>query len=246
MTRAERGTDQEQAPPRGREGGVAVEVQERRASSAEEREGVAPRRRLLLAVGAAVLAAVVALGWVLATRGDDGDAPAAAETSAAATSGAPVEETIAPPPPTPTPTGPTEDVDELPAALPEVPIDAPAAVGNGIVATIASIEAIDGTAVGPGNIAGPALRVTVRIENGTAEAVSLDGVAVNMSYGTDRTPASPLGDPSQAPFSGMVDPGGSGEGVYVFSVPTDVRDLVTLEVGYQAGAPLLLFTGPAV
>ena len=36
----------------------------------------------------------------------------------------------------------------------------------------------------------------------------------------------------------------SGEGVYVFSVPTDVRDRVTLEVGYQAGAPLLLFTGP--
>jgi hypothetical protein len=126
-----------------------------------------------------------------------------------------------------------------------VPIDRPAAVGNGIVATLPAIEAIEGTATGPGNIAGPALRVTVRIENGTEQAVSLDGVAVNLSHGPVRDPAPPLEDPSQAPFNGMVEPGGTSEGVYVFSVPTHVRDLVTVEVGYQAGAPLLLFTGPA-
>ncbi len=224
-----------------------MEVQERRAPSDGELEETAPRRRrrLLVAVGAAVLVAVVALVWVLSTRGDDGGSGAADPSAAAPTSGAPVQETIAPLPPTPTPTGPTEDVDQPPAALPEVPIDAPAAVGNGIVATIGSIEAIEGTAVGPGNIAGPALRVTVRIENGTAEDVSLDGVAVNMYSGAERTPASPLGDPSQAPFTGMLAPGATGEGVYVFRVPAEARDLVTVEVGYQAGAPLLLFTGPA-
>jgi len=65
-----------------------------------------------------------------------------------------------------------------------------------------------------------------------------------MSYGADRTPASPLDDPSRQPFAGMVQPGESGEGIYVFSVPDDARDSVTIDVGYQAGAPLLLFTGP--
>jgi hypothetical protein len=210
------------------------------------------RRRLVVAIAAVVVLAVVALVLVL-TIGDDGDdgddgdaggtAGGASPTSAPAT--APDPESVAPLPPTPTPTGPTEDVDEPPPALPEVPLDAPAAVGNGIVATIASVEAIEGTAVGPGNIAGPALRITVRIENGTAEAVSLDGVAVNLTYGPDRTPASPLDDPSGSPFGGMVDPGAAGEGVYVFSVPAEARDSVTLEVGYQAGAPLLLFTGEA-
>ena len=173
---------------------------------------------------------------------DEGAADAAAEhrhvDDPAATTSVP------PPPPTPTPTGPTAEVDELPPALPEVALDAAAAVGNGIVATLPSIESIEGSAVGPGNIAGPALRVTVRIQNGTAQPVSLDGVAVNMSYGADRTPASPLDDPSRRPFSGMVAPGESGEGVYVFTVPADARDSVTVEVGYQAGAPLLLFTGP--
>ena len=226
-----------------------MEVQERRAPSVPEDAGAPPwRRRLLVGAGAAILVAVVALVWLLTSGGDDGDsggATAADASTAAPTSGAPVDETVAPLPPTPTPTGPTEDVDQPPAALPEVPLDAPAAVGNGIVATIASIEAIEGTGVGPGNIAGPALRVTVRIENGTADAVSLDGVAVNMYSGSERTPASPLGDPSQVPFTGMVAPGATGEGVYVFRVPPDVRDLVTVEVGYQAGAPLLLFTGSA-
>ena len=65
-----------------------------------------------------------------------------------------------------------------------------------------------------------------------------------MSYGADRTPASPLDDPSRRPFCGMVAAGESADGVYVFSVPADARDSVTIEVGYQAGAPLLLFTGP--
>ncbi|MCF6509013.1 hypothetical protein E9549_16595 [Blastococcus sp. MG754426] len=215
----------------------------------EVRERTAPAparsRPWQVVAGAALLVALAALVAILLTRGGGGGGAAAADEPAAAQTSAAADETIAPLPPTPTPTGPTEDVDEPPPSLPEVALDAPAAVGNGVVATVASVEAIEGTGVGPGNIAGPALRVTVRIENGTPEAVSLDGVAVNLAYGDDRTPASPLDDPSRRPFTGMVEPGGSGEGVYVFSVPTDVRELVTVEVGYQAGAPLLLFTGSA-
>ncbi|MFW3170539.1 hypothetical protein [Geodermatophilus sp. CPCC 206100] len=198
------------------------------------------RRRLLVAAAVVVLVAAV-VGVLLALSGGEGDGTAAAATPTAPSAGA----TAPAPLPTPEPTGPTEDVDEPPAALPEVALDEPAAVGNGVVARIADLEAIDGTAVGPGNIAGPALRVTVRIENGTEEAVSLGGVAVNVSHGPDRTPASPLDDESQRAFDAMVQPGESADGVYVFSVPSDARDQVTVEVGYQAGAPLLLFTGTA-
>jgi hypothetical protein len=204
----------------------------------------ARRRPLLLAAVTAVVLALVALAVVLGN--DDDTSDAAANTPATSTApGTPTDTGVPPSPSTPTPSGPTENVDEPPPSLPEVALDAAAAVGNGIVATLPEIEAIEGTAVGPGNIAGPALRVTVRIENGTAEAVSLDGVAVNMSYGPERTPASPLDDPSRRPFGGMVAAGESAEAIYVFSVPTSVRDSVTVEVGYQAGAPLLLFTGSA-
>ena len=216
-----------------------------KAEDGATRTGTAPapdrRRRLLLAGIAAVVVIALVVLIVLLNRDNTGtdDAGASASTTSAA------RDTSVPPPlPTPTPTGPTGVVDQPPAALPQVALDATASVGNGIVASLPTIESIQGSATGPGNIAGPALRVTVRIRNGTADAVSLGGVAVNMSYGEDKTPASPLDDPSRRPFGGMLAAGQSADGVYVFTVPKDARDSVTVEVGYQAGAPLLLFTGP--
>ena len=205
------------------------------------------RRRLLLSA-AAVLVAAVVVGLVLAFSGDGGEAsatPSATTGPSATATPTPAEIELAPAPPTPEPTGPTSDADELPPSLPAVGLDEPAAVGNGITAVVSSLEAVDGTANGPGNIAGPALRATVRITNGTAEPVSLDAVVVDMATGSELSPASPLDDPSERPFSGTVAPGETAEGVYVFTVPVDDRAAVTVSVGYQAGAPFLVFTGPA-
>jgi hypothetical protein len=203
-----------------------------------------PRRRTLVLAAVAAVAVLVLVVLLQVLGGDDmSAAPAGSQATSSATAQA-TTPTGASPPPTPAPTGPTSNVDELPVARPEVPLDAQAAVGNGIVAAIPRIDAIQGTAVGRGSIAGPALRVTIRIVNGTGAPVSLDGVAVNMSYGPDDVPASPLADSSQRPFAGTVPPGDTANGVYVFQVPADERSPVTVEVGYQAGAPLLLFTGP--
>ncbi|WP_448625445.1 hypothetical protein [Geodermatophilus sp. URMC 64] len=207
-------------------------------------DGARTRRRGLLLAGAAFVLAAALVALLLVVNRGNGTAEAA-DGAAAASTTASRDAEVVPNPPTPIPTGPTENVDELPAALPEVALDSPAAVGNGVVATLTGIEAIQGTANGPGNIAGPAIRVTVHVENGTADPITLAGAAVNMYYGADKTPASPLDDPSQRPFGvDMVDPGESADGVYVFTVPSDARDAVTVEVGYQAGAPLLLFAGP--
>jgi hypothetical protein len=205
------------------------------------------RRRLVVLAAAVVVAVVVAVVAVLALRGDDEAGTSAADDpspgAVATTPAAPPEP--APAPVTPEPAGPTEDADELPPSLTPVGFDEPAAVGNGITAEVVSLEGIEGTGQGAGNIAGPALRVTVRITNGTAAPVFLDGVAVDLAHGAELTPASPLQDPSTAPFAGTVQPSGSAVGVYVFSVPADDRDLVHLSVGYQAGAPFLVFAGPA-
>ncbi|RZU34447.1 hypothetical protein [Blastococcus saxobsidens] len=203
------------------------------------------RRRWFLAGVAVLLVAALGVASLL-WSGEDEHLQGAGD-AAAATTGAPTppEETVIPAPPTPEPTGPTENANALPVSLPEVALGEPAAVGNGVVASIADLEAIEGTAVGPGNLAGPALRVTVRIENGTGAPVSVAGVAVNLYHGRDKVPASPLEDPSQRPFVGMLEPGDSADGVYVFTVPADQRDVVTVEVGYEAGAALLFFTGAA-
>jgi hypothetical protein len=214
------------------------------------------RRKLALAAAATALAAVVVTALALGGGGTSPSAAGADTTPAgtspvdpAAPSGAPAQQSaaptsVAPEVPTPTPTGPTSDADQGPVELPAVALDAPAPVGNGVVATLPRIESIQASATGPGNIAGPALRVTVQVTNGTDQPVALGGVATNLYLGPDRTPASPVDDPSQAPFTGSVAPGASATAVYVFSVPADARSAVTVEVGYQAGAPLLQFTGP--
>lgn len=204
------------------------------------------RRRLLLSA-AAVLVAAVVVGLVLALSGEGGAGatPSATTETPSTAAPTPAEVDVVPTAPTPQPTGPTSDADALPPSLPAVGLDQPAAVGNGITAVVSSLEAIDGTAQGPGNVTGPALRATVRITNGTAEPVSLDAVVVDLATGADLSPASPLDDSSRTPFHGTVAPGETAEGVYVFTVPVDDRAAVTLSVGYQAGAPFLVFTGPA-
>ncbi|SDF27091.1 protein of unknown function [Blastococcus aurantiacus] len=212
------------------------------------------RRRLLLAAGAALL--VAALVVVLAlTRGDDTDrTPAAAGSSAPSTAPSTAESTDAGTTPTGTAaptTAPAPETpvagpdDQLPPALEPVGLEAQGPVGDGTVVTLPAIEAVQGSGQGPGNVAGPALRVTVRILNDGDQEISLDGVAVNLSYGTDAAPASPLDDSSSRPFTGRLAPGEEAEGVYVFSVPSGARETVTVDVGYRAGAPRVLFTGRA-
>lgn len=201
----------------------------------------------LAAVLAVVAAALVVLA--LTTRGSDDD-PAAgsagpATATSAAPSAAPTSVALAPAADTPEPTGPTTDADEPPASLGPVALDQPAAVGDGVSARVVSLEAVDATGVGPGNVTGPALRVTVELTNGTADALPLGGVAVDLASGPELVPASPVNDPSAAPFSGTVAAGGTAQGVYVFSIAAADRADVTLSVGYEAGAPVLVFTGAA-
>jgi cell division septation protein DedD len=214
----------------------------------------APSRRREVAGGAIaalVMLAVVVLGLVL--RGGDeggGDVAAAgtATSSPAATSGAgeappttPAEEAA---PATADEAAPG-DAAELPRSLPAVAFDEEASGEDGVRGQVVSLEAIDGTAEGVGNVAGPALRATVRLTNGAAEPVDLDLVSVTLTHGADAVPASPLDDPSRAPLGGTLEPGESAEGVYVFTVPEGDRDVVSLTVGYGSGVPFLVFTGPA-
>ncbi len=215
------------------------------------------RRGLLLAAAGLVLVVVLVVVTAVLLRGADDDARPAADRPAAPTAtpeesavpsaGQSAEPTDAGSPGTPPaePVGRVESADELPPAMPPVALDAGADAGGGLEVSIVEVESIQGTARGPGNVAGPALRVTVRMTNGTPEPVSVDAVTVNLYSGPDDDPASPLDDPSQRPFRGSVPAGDRAEGTYVFSIPVEARDRVTVEVGPAPGAQRLLFTGSA-
>ncbi|MGY1854933.1 hypothetical protein [Modestobacter sp. SYSU DS0290] len=213
----------------------------------------ATRRRAALAAGVVVVVAAVVLALVLGRGSGEsggaaaGTATAAPSSGAAASSSAPATEgPAASEAPVATPEGDqaTGDLDAPPPSLAAVQLDEPVVVDE-VTLSVVSVEAIDGTGVGVGNVAGPALRVTVRARNGTEAPQDLDAVSVNLSTGADETPASPLRDPSAAPFAGTLAPGDTAEGVYVFSVPVAARDMVTVEVGHRPGAPVAVFRGAA-
>ena len=176
-----------------------------------------------------------------------GDATATSTEAPAATAATSAPDPTAPPT-TGVPPSPTSLV-TVPEGVIEVadPIDTDevADFGTGVTAEIVALEAVDGVAELPGEISGPALRVTVRLTNGTDAALALARVQVDLNSGRDRAPGLALTEPGAAPFVGELAQGDSADGVYVFGVPVDRRDQVQVLVLYSVDAPMAVFEGPA-
>lgn len=200
-------------------------------------------RRLWLA--ASLLAVVALLAWIIGSRSDSKPAdaaPSGAEPSAI-TSSTPDASPSSGPTGTPSP-GSLEEVpvDEVSTA-PAAPLTETADFGTGMTLRIERIESVEGAARGPGEIGGPALRLTLRMSNDSDATVSLESVVVDATAGPDRTPAPTLSGPGAKLFEGEVPAGGSTTGVYVFAVPEDARDQLRVVVSYSSGAPAVALTG---
>ncbi|MCB0998324.1 MAG: hypothetical protein KDB40_03425 [Acidimicrobiales bacterium] len=128
---------------------------------------------------------------------------------------------------------------------PPVSIDDVADAGTGMQFRLERLEAVQGEANGPGEIAGPAVRVTVVATNDSNAAVLVEGLVVDLVYGPDQTSAAPLSGPGVVRFAGEIAPRASQTGVYVFDVPVDQRAEVSVVVSYLASVSPVVFTGPA-
>jgi hypothetical protein len=113
---------------------------------------------------------------------------------------------------------------------------------SGLTANVVSVESYTATATRAGEVSGPAVKVSLRLTNGTGAAFALSTATVNAYYGSDATPAAPVaGDKGAKPFTGTLQPGASATAVYVFSVPADQDGSVTVTLSDQAGARLVVF-----
>ncbi len=101
---------------------------------------------------------------------------------------------------------------------------------------------MDATAQLPGEVAGPAVAVTVEVSNGSAQPIGLDSVTVTLTD-SDGNPGSPLSTDPAKPLAGVLAPGTQQSGSYVFSVPNDTRDPLAVSVSYSTGTPTVLFKG---
>lgn len=144
--------------------------------------------------------------------------------------------------PTPTP-GSTET---RPALAPtEGPIDQPLVPASGVTVSVGSLEAVEGEPRGPGEIAGPALRVGIQILNTSGSSLDLNGAVVNVYYGADITPAASVNGPGGVPFPTSVASGESAVSLTIFTVPLAERADVRITLDLSAATPTTVFVGEA-
>ncbi|MBD9698242.1 hypothetical protein IGS67_01875 [Flavimobilis sp. GY10621] len=130
---------------------------------------------------------------------------------------------------------------ERPRAAP-VDLGDDAAAAPGLSARLVEVEDVDGTAEGPGEVAGAALRVTVELTNGTGRVVDLRGAVVNLYTGKDRLPTSLLSGPGTVALPASLGRDGTARATYVFR--TDHRDgLLEVEVDIADAPSVVVFEG---
>lgn len=185
-----------------------------------------------------VAVSVVVLGGSLSGCTDSGGAPGPTASV----------ETV-PPRATPVPAPEDTTVDDViegaaPAPVTDAQLDDEVELDTGVRISVADMAEITVEATTPGEVAGPAVAVTLRFENGSAEALDIGGAMVTLLDAAGNVAAPTTSSPA-APALGALGDGEAAVGTYVFLVPEDTRDEITLTVDYQAGAPVVVFHGAA-
>lgn len=121
--------------------------------------------------------------------------------------------------------------------LPPTPPGQTANFGTGVTVRVSQVQSVNVAYQLPGDVAGPAVSVTLVLTNGGPSAFPANGVAVTATYG-NATPASPVLDNGYRPFSGTIGPGATQTGVYPFRVPVADQSTVQVQVAYRSGAPI--------
>lgn len=137
-----------------------------------------------------------------------------------------------------------EDVIEEapPAPMQDAELDDVVTLDTGVRVSVVEIAGITVEAETPGELAGPAVAATIRFENESGEPLDVGGAMVSLVDAAGNVGAPTTSSPA-APTIGTIDDGDATEGIYVFRIPEDTRNDITLTVDYAAGAPVVVFHG---
>ncbi len=112
----------------------------------------------------------------------------------------------------------------------------------GLTVRLTSVKAVGTKARLPGEVSGPGVAVTVRVDNRSTKAVALGGAVVGLVDAADL-PGTVMSGPPSKRLPSRVEAGRSAQGVYVFAVAADHRKSVTVTVSTVAEQPVLQFRG---
>lgn len=115
---------------------------------------------------------------------------------------------------------------------------------GGVRVRISKITPVTSKPVGPGEVGGAGLALTVKITNGSTVPVDLSTFTVTLS-GSDGSPAIVTTGGSSAPLDGQLAAGDSANGTYDFTLANSLRRPVTIQVQYGNGQTVLQFSGNA-
>lgn len=168
--------------------------------------------------------------------------PTAAPGPSGTASSLPAPATTPVPPPTP------GDINSTVPSRPEeskkpVKLDQSSNTGTGLSVTLTSIKAVNAKAQLPGEVAGPAVAIAVKVTNSSAKAVALDTVVVSLAD-ADEAPGTEMTAAPAKPLKDSVAASKTASGTYVFTVPKNKRNPITLTVTIGE-APVLVYTGDA-
>ena len=126
------------------------------------------------------------------------------------------------------------------------PFDRAIRYSDGLRLAVTSITQGKVTGQGPGVFLGePKTEIGLRMTNRADRAVNLDQVVVTLVYGTERRTSRPVYDDRARDFNGVLHPGGSAAATYLFSVPRDQLDDVTMFVDFDGHHTVARFRGSA-
>jgi hypothetical protein len=125
-----------------------------------------------------------------------------------------------------------------------VPLDKVSPVTGNVAVSLGGVKGLTVKALGPGEIAGPALAVTVRIKNDSGHPLDVSSAYVTL-VDSDGNVGSPTTSAPAKPFVGSIPSGVTAEGIYVFTVAKSSRNPVNVVVSYSAKAPSARFVGNA-
>lgn len=194
------------------------------------------RMRLLAAVTGVTVLAVLSGCTGGAGQSPSGPVPTGVGSPTAAAPATSV------PPPSPGNTSSTAP-NPRESTKPPVKMDEPAKTGK-VVATVVKLKAIKAKARMPGEVAGPGLAITVKLVNNSKKAFDSSGVLVTL-YDSRNAPGGEMSAPPSNPMTGVLKPGESAQGVYVFTIPVKRRSPVTINLTLPTESPVLAFRGKA-
>ena len=126
------------------------------------------------------------------------------------------------------------------SSLPPVDVGKKADLLAGVQIDVTSVRAVTLKAEGPGEVAGPGVRVEIAVTNDSSKAFNLGGLAVTASY-AKGTPASANDGPPADPLAGRLAAGKSAVGVYFFRVPRAEVDSLVVEVSSDSSPSIVIF-----